>query len=92
MKFQSHFYFVLPLILALNSPPVHAADNHDAPIYRITVVQRSLSAVNYGRRSGTTEKKQMNSINQNGINNKRGKTSCSKEARIGRVKKANQVN
>ena len=55
MKFQSHFWFALPLILALNSPAVHAADNHDAPIYRITVVQRSLSAVNYGRRSGPTK-------------------------------------
>ena len=54
MKFQSHFWFALPLILALNSPAVHAAD-HDAPIYRITVVQRSLSAVNYGRRSGPTK-------------------------------------
>jgi len=54
MKFQSHFWFAVPLILALNSPVVRAADS-DAPIYRITVVQRSLSAVNYGRRSGPTK-------------------------------------
>src|SRR5580698_315957 len=55
MKFQSHFWFALPVMLALHSPAVQAADNHDAPIYRITVVQRSLSAVNYGRRSGPTK-------------------------------------
>jgi hypothetical protein len=54
MKFQSRFWFALPLMLALNSPVVRAADS-DAPIYRITVVQRSLSAVNYGRRSGPTK-------------------------------------
>jgi hypothetical protein len=59
MKFQSHFWFALPLIVvlncALNSPVVRAADNHDAPIYRITVVQRSLPAVNYGHRSEPTK-------------------------------------
>jgi hypothetical protein len=55
MKFQSRFWLALPMVLALNSPAVRAADNHDAPIYRITVVQRSLSAVNYGRRSGPTK-------------------------------------
>jgi hypothetical protein len=54
MKFQSSYWLALPLILALNPPAVHAADDH-APIYRITVVQRSLSAVNYGRRSGPTK-------------------------------------
>ena len=44
MKFESHFWLALPLVLALNSPAaLRAADNHDAPIYRITVVQRSLS-------------------------------------------------
>ena len=32
-----------------------AADEHDAPIYRITVVQRSLAAVNYGHRSLPTK-------------------------------------
>jgi len=31
------------------------ADERDAPIYRITVVQRSLPAVNYGHRSGPTK-------------------------------------
>ncbi len=59
MKFKSNVWFALPLIVALNwalnSPAVRAADNRDAPIYRITVVQRSLSAVNYGRRSGPTK-------------------------------------
>ena len=55
MKFESHFWFALPLMVALNAPAALAADNHDAPIYRITVVQRSLSAVNYGRRSGPTK-------------------------------------
>lgn len=54
MRFQSHFWVALPLMLALHSPAVRAADN-DSPIYRITVVQRSLSAVNYGRRSGPTK-------------------------------------
>jgi hypothetical protein len=54
MKFQSHLWFAVPLMLALNSPVVRAADG-DAPIYRIIVVQRSLSAVNYGRRSGPTK-------------------------------------
>ncbi|MEO8049729.1 MAG: hypothetical protein ABI833_04870 [Acidobacteriota bacterium] len=55
MKFQSHFWIAVPLILALYPPAGQAADNHDAPIYRITVVQRSLTAVNYGRRSGPTK-------------------------------------
>ena len=55
MKFQSHFWFALPLLVVLNAPAVHAADNHDAPIYRITVVQRSLPAVNYGHRSVPTK-------------------------------------
>ena len=57
MKFESHVWFALPLMVALNalSSGLRAADNHDAPIYRITVVQRSLSAVNYGRRSGPTK-------------------------------------
>jgi hypothetical protein len=59
MKFQSHSWFALPLTVALNwalnSPAVRAADNHDAPIYRVTVVQRSLPAVNYGHRSEPTK-------------------------------------
>ena len=58
MKFESHIWLSLPLIAlywTLSSPAARAADNRDAPIYRITVVQRSLSAVNYGRRSGPTK-------------------------------------
>jgi hypothetical protein len=41
--------------LALTAALVTASPaDHDAPIYRITVVQRSLPAVNYGQRSGPT--------------------------------------
>lgn len=54
MKFQSYFWFALPLIVALNPPVAHAEDDH-APIYRVTVVQRSLPAVNYGHRSEPTK-------------------------------------
>src|SRR6202051_4490028 len=53
MKFVSVFRLVLPL--ALTTAGAHAADEHDAPIYRITVVQRSLAAVNYGHRSLPTK-------------------------------------
>jgi len=47
------YYLAIPLIavMAAASP----ADERDAPIYRITVVQRSLAAVNYGQRSGPTK-------------------------------------
>ncbi len=55
MKFRSHFWIALPLILALNLQAGQAADNRNTPIYRITVVQRSLAAVNYGHRSGPTK-------------------------------------
>jgi hypothetical protein len=51
MKFV--FCLAVPLILAVSA--AKAADEHDAPIYRITVVQRSLAAVNYGIRSGPTK-------------------------------------
>jgi len=54
MKFESRVWFALPLIASLCSPVVRAADN-DAPIYRVTVVQRSLPAVNYGHRSEPTK-------------------------------------
>src|SRR5579863_6712335 len=49
MKFVSCLALIASIALA--SP----ADERDAPIYRITVVQRTLSAVNYGRRSGPTK-------------------------------------
>ena len=41
--------YLLPPLLALAAPA-----DESAPIYRITVVQRSLPAVNYGHRSGPT--------------------------------------
>jgi hypothetical protein len=43
--------YVLPPLLAVAAP----ADDAVSPIYRITVVQRSLPAVNYGHRSGPTQ-------------------------------------
>jgi len=43
--------YVLPPLVALAAP----ADEPTSPIYRITVVQRSLPAVNYGHRSGPTQ-------------------------------------
>jgi hypothetical protein len=43
--------YVLPPLAALAAP----ADEATSPIYRITVVQRSLPAVNYGHRSGPTQ-------------------------------------
>ena len=49
MKFVS--CFALMAALAAASP----ADERDSPVYRITVVQRSLPAVNYGLRSGPTK-------------------------------------
>jgi hypothetical protein len=45
----------LPLVVAFIPQTVSAADERDAPIYRITVVQRSLAAVNYGHRSLPTK-------------------------------------
>jgi hypothetical protein len=51
MKFFSYLAIPLALGVACASP----ADERDAPIYRITVVQRSLPAVNYGQRSGPTK-------------------------------------
>ncbi len=51
MKFVC--YLAIPLIMA--TAAVSAADERDSPIYRITVVQRSLPAVNYGQRSGPTK-------------------------------------
>ena len=51
MKFVS--YLAVPLIAAMAA--ASPADERDAPIYRITVVQRSLPAVNYGQRSGPTK-------------------------------------
>jgi hypothetical protein len=47
------FFLAVPLVLAASA--ASAADDHDSPIYRITVVQRSLAAVNYGQRSGPTK-------------------------------------
>jgi hypothetical protein len=41
----------LPPLVALAAP----ADEPTSPIYRITVIQRSLPAVNYGHRSGPTQ-------------------------------------
>jgi len=55
MKFQSHRWLGVPLLLVASLPVIQAADEHDAPIYRITVVQRALPAVNYGHRSGPTK-------------------------------------
>src|ERR1700750_574684 len=55
MKFEPRFWLALPLIVALNSPAAHAGDEHNSPIYRVTVVQRSLPAVNYGHRSEPTK-------------------------------------
>jgi len=55
MKFKSHFWLALPLVMALNPPGARAGDEHNAPIYRVTVVQRSLPAVNYGHRSEPTK-------------------------------------
>ena len=49
------FFFCLAIPLALTVSAASAADEHDSPIYRITVVQRSLAAVNYGQRSGPTK-------------------------------------
>ncbi len=49
MKFVSCLALIASITVA--SP----ADQRDAPIYRITVVQRSLPAVNYGLRSGPTK-------------------------------------
>ncbi len=51
MKFVS--YLAVPLIAAMAA--ASPADERDSPIYRITVVQRSLPAVNYGQRSGPTK-------------------------------------
>ena len=51
MKFFSYLVIPLAMAVAAASP----ADERDAPIYRITVVQRSLPAVNYGHRSGPTK-------------------------------------
>jgi hypothetical protein len=51
----SMFSWALPLVVAFTPQAVPAADEHDAPIYRITVVQRSLAAVNYGHRSLPTK-------------------------------------
>jgi hypothetical protein len=51
MKFV--YSLAIPLIMATAS--ARAADERDSPIYRITVVQRSLAAVNYGQRSGPTK-------------------------------------
>ena len=51
MKLFSYLAIPLALTVASASP----ADERDAPIYRITVVQRSLPAVNYGQRSGPTK-------------------------------------
>jgi hypothetical protein len=55
MKFESHLWLAVPLILALNPSGARAEDEHNSPIYRITVVQRSLPAVNYGHRSEPTK-------------------------------------
>ena len=43
--------YVLPALAGRGAP----ADEPTSPIYRITVVQRSLPAVNYGHRSGPTQ-------------------------------------
>jgi len=55
MKLSTFSWTVLPLAVALAPTVAPAAEEHDAPIYRITVVQRSLAAVNYGHRSLPTK-------------------------------------
>jgi hypothetical protein len=55
MRLSIFSWAALPLVVALTPQAVPAADEHDAPIYRITVVQRSLAAVNYGHRSLPTK-------------------------------------
>ena len=42
---------LVPLVLASVLPVVVSAADRDAPIYRITVIQRSLPAINYGHRT-----------------------------------------
>jgi hypothetical protein len=55
MRFHPFPGLILQVALVASVPAAQAADEHDAPIYRITVVQRSLAAVNYGHRSGPTK-------------------------------------
>jgi len=55
MKFVSVSGTAVVLALLTTAATANAADQRDAPIYRITVVQRSLAAVNYGHRSGPTK-------------------------------------
>ena len=55
MRFISLSWLALPLVFVASTPAASPADERDAPIYRITVVQRSLAAVNYGHRSGPTK-------------------------------------
>jgi hypothetical protein len=45
---------LLPLVLASLLPMAALAADRDAPIYRLTVIQRSLPAVNYGHRTTPT--------------------------------------
>jgi hypothetical protein len=55
MRLSIFSWAALPLVVALTPQTATAADERDAPIYRITVVQRSLAAVNYGHRSLPTK-------------------------------------
>jgi hypothetical protein len=55
MRLSIFSWAALPLLVAFTPQAVPAADERDAPIYRITVVQRSLAAVNYGHRSLPTK-------------------------------------
>ena len=49
MRFILSLLMMLPAVVSAGSP-----DSKDAPIYRVTVTQRSLPAVNYGHRSAPT--------------------------------------
>ena len=42
MRLSNFSWAALPLMVTFTPQAVPAADEHDAPIYRITVVQRSL--------------------------------------------------
>src|ERR1700681_5110183 len=55
MRLSNFSWAALPLMVTFTPQAVPAADEHDAPIYRITVVQRTLAAVNYGHRSLPTK-------------------------------------
>src|SRR3954470_15436607 len=55
MRLHAFSWLALPLLFGSVAGPALAADEQNAPIYRITVVQRSLPAVNYGHRAEPTK-------------------------------------